>query len=176
MREQEHQFRKPIAAAVWPHMWHFSRLERGAVVSTTDQDTKLSFDMRVGMWLPVSVRLRKYKYFERYGGDFSIRSKTKCSGTIVNGELVMCEIDKLKAGLGNCYFYGWLTPRGDEIAEYMIVDMNRFRSHLDEGEDRPNRCWKTGVEDGTAGRYYKFWQVVGAGALVFNTWGDAEAA
>lgn len=167
MRDQEHQFRDFVEKAVRPHMHNFSKLRSGAVVSTTEEDTRLSFDMRVGLWVPVSVRLRS-NYYLKYR-DFSIRSKTRYSGKVINGELVKCELDKLKEGYGNCYFYGWLTEDGQSIEQYILVDMNRFRHRLNYGKDRPN-------PDGfTWGRYYDLDSVRTAGALVFQSWMEAAA-
>lgn len=167
MRDQEHQFRNFVEKAVRPHMHNFSKLRSGAVVSTTEEDTRLSFDMRVGLWVPVSVRLRKNRYL-RYR-DFSIRSKTRYSGQVINGELVKCELDKLKEGYGNCYFYGWLTPCELSIAHYMLIDINRLRHRLDCGTDKPN---PDGV---TWGRYYDLDLVRDAGALVFQSWMEEAA-
>lgn len=168
MREQEHEFRDFVEKAVRPHMHNFSRLKSGAVVSTTEEDTRLSFDMRVGLWVPVSVRLRTAYYFERYR-DFSIRSKTRYSGQVINGELVKCELDKLIDGHGNCYFYGWLSRRGDEIEHYMLVDINRFRPYLEYGVDRPN------ADGSTWGRYFAIDAIRNAGALVFQSWMEEAA-
>jgi len=170
VRSQEHEFREFIGKAVLPHLHYFSHLKTGAVVSTTEEDTRLSFDMRVGMWLPVSVRIRSSHYFEKYRGDFSIRSKTAYSGQIVGGSVVACELDKLKAGHGNCYFYGWLSPDKTEIENYMLIDMSRFRPHLDRGVDRPNTDGKTW------GRYFNIDLVRNAGALVYQSWEDFEVA
>jgi len=147
-------------------------------------------DCHMWLWtthkfLPMALRLCEtwgFKYVCTFvwhkpdRGDFSIRSKTLFSGTVINGEMVKCELDKLKDGHGNCYFYGFLTQAQNEIAEYMIVDMNRFRRHLDDGVDIPNKCPRTGEPDGTAGRYFKFKQVVESGALVYSTWDEVAAA
>lgn len=169
MREQEHQFREDVERAVLPHLHHFSKLNRGAAVSTSEEDTKLSFDMRVGLWVPVSVRLRSGAYFDRYR-DFSIRSKTRYSGQIVNGQLVECELEKLKRGLGNCYFYGWLNESESSVANYILVDMNKFRSHLDRGIDKPNN------DGATWGRYFDLDLIASVGALVHQSWDDYEGA
>lgn len=169
LRHQENKFKPFIASAVERHLHCFSNLQRGAVLSTTEEDTRLSFDMRVGLWVPVSVRLRTAKYF-RYR-DFSIRSKTRYSGQIINGELVKCELDKLRAGLGNCYFTGWLTDDQEHVANYLIVDVNRLRPHLDSGEFQ-----EKSNGDGTAGRYYPLDFLQRVGALIFQSWDEREAA
>lgn len=169
LRQQENKFKPFIASAVERHLHSFSNLQRGAVLSTTEEDTRLSFDMRVGLWIPVSVRLRTAKYW-RYR-DFSIRCKTRFSGQVINGEMVKCEIDKLRDGLGNCYFTGWLTEDQERIANYLIVDVNRLRPHLDSVQFQERDNW-----DGTAGRYYPLDVLQRIGALVYQSWDEAEAA
>ena len=169
IREQEHEFCGFVEKAVHPFMHNFSKLRSGAVVSTTEEDTRYSFDMRVGLWIPVSVRLRTSYYFEKYR-DFSIRSKTRYSGQMINGKVVQCELEKLKEGHGNCYFYGWLSPDKKAIANYILVDINRFRSQLDFGVDRPN------PDGATWGRYYPISQIRESGALVYQSWEESRAA
>lgn len=168
-RKQEDQFRPFIASVVERHMHHFSKLQRGAVLSTGEEDTRMSFDMRVGLWIPVSVRLRT-AYYWRYR-DFSIRSKTRFSGQVINGEIVKCELDKLRDGLGNCYFFGWLSDDQSRISNYLLVDINRLRPYLDTADysEKSNG-------DGTAGRYYPLDALQRVGALVHQSWNDNEAA
>lgn len=167
-RAQESQFKDFICDAVAPHVRSFSKPMRGVVQSSHEEDTRFSFDLRVGVWLPVSVRLRKNQFL-RYR-DFSIRSRTRFSGKQVAGEVVTCELDKLKSGMGNCYFYGWLNPAQTRIVDYILVDMNAFRPWLDTGYDeRPNRG------DGTWARYYSIKRIRDAGALVFDANGIAAA-
>lgn len=167
MREKEHKFVRFVERAVSPFLHCFSNQNTGAVVSDDVEDTRLSFDMRVGLWVPVSVRLRSAYYFKKWPGDFSIRSKTKYSGQIINWERVLCEMDKLLAGMGNCYFYGWLSGCGEQIENYMIVDVNRFRRHLHTGQERNNG-------DGTAGTYYNIEQLRMTGSLVFQSWEEDQ--
>lgn len=168
-RKQEDQFRPFIAAAVERHLHFFSGLKRGAVLSDSEEDTRLSFDMRVGLWVPVSVRLRT-AYYWRFR-DFSIRSKTRHSGTVINGERVKCELDKLRDGFGNCYFTGWLDEKQANITNYLIVDINRLRPHLDAVEFKEHSN-----NDGTAGRYYPIDALQRVGALVYQSWDEQEAA
>ena len=62
IRAQEHEFRQFIGQAVSPHLSRIRNLKTGAVVSTDEEDTTLSFDMRVGVYAEVSVRLRRNQY------------------------------------------------------------------------------------------------------------------
>lgn len=162
-RAQENQFKDFICSAVLPHVHRFEGRRAGVVQSTTDEDTRLSFDLRVGMWVPVSVRIRK-NYALQFR-DVSIRSRTEYSGQVINGELVKCEIDKLLEGNGCCYFYGWLTPDMREIADYIIVDVDALRPYLDDW-----RCFneKPNPDGRTWARYYSLDLLRAVGALVYD--------
>lgn len=169
IRAQEHKFRSYIGQSVAPHLSSISNLKTGAVVSTDEEDTTLSFDMRVGVYAEVSVRLRRNQYHSYR--DFSIRSKTRYSGTVRNGETVKCEIDKIRDGLGGCYFYGWLDKRETQIIDYVIVDIEQLRGYIDNERyysERKN-------PDGTAARYYQVPFLSACGALVFDAQGRCAA-
>jgi hypothetical protein len=168
-RKQEEQFKDDITDAVERHIHCFSRLHKGVQISTEDEDTRLSFDLKVGLWLPVSVRLRTAGYFKFR--DFSVRCKTPFSGQTINGEMVRCELDKLRAGYGNCYFTGWLSRDEARIDNYILVDINALRPHLDaiSYSEKPNG-------DGTAGRYYKLDALQDVGALVYQSWDEDDYA
>ncbi len=160
IREGENKFKDFVANAVAPHLFRLSNLNHGVVLSNTEEDTRLSFDMKVGRYAHVSVRIRNNQYL--YYRDFSIRSRTRYSGQVVNNETVKCEIDKLRDGLGCCYFYGWLDEKGEDIIDYIIVDIDPFRNHLDEHTaEKPNG-------DGTWARYYPISLLKRCGALIFD--------
>jgi hypothetical protein len=166
-RKQEVQFKDDITDAVKRHIHCFSRLCDGVQLSTDEEDTRFSFDLRVGFWLPVSVRLRTAEYFKFR--DFSVRCKTRYSGQTINGITVQCELDKLRAGYGNCYFTGWLSRDQARISHYILVDINALRPHLDaiSYSEKANG-------DGTAGRYYKLDALQDIGALVYQSWDEDE--
>lgn len=169
-RAQEHEFRQFIGQAVSPHLSRIKKIKTGAVVSTEEEDTALSFDMRVGVYVEVSVRLRRNQY-HKYR-DFSLRSKTKHSGKVLGGEIVKCEIDKIRDGLGGCYFYGWLCPDQKQIIDYLIVDIERLRPFVDEPDFFKER---KNPDQETAARYYSVSSLTKCGALVFDPTGKCAA-
>lgn len=169
-RAQEHKFRGFIGQAVSPHLSSVSNLRTGAVVSTDEEDTTLSFDMQVGVYAEVSVRLRRNQY--RKYRDFSIRSKTRYSGTVIDGEKVKCEIDKIRDGLGGCYFYGWLDEQQSQIIDYLVIDIERLRQHID---DERCYCERRNPDGFTAARYYSVDFLNACGALIFDAQGRCAA-
>lgn len=169
-RAQERQFKDFICAAVMPHVHLFDGRRAGVVQSDAEEDTRFSFDLRVGLWVPVSVRLRRNKFL-RYR-DISIRSRTEFSGKTINGDLVKCELQKLIDGHGCCYFYGWLTPDEQGIADYMIVDIDALRPYLDDWrcfDEKPNPDGKTWA------RYYDTNLLRAVGAMVYDHAEEAAA-
>lgn len=151
IRAGEHQFKGYVEQCIVPHLHSFSRLKRGVRISTKEEDTKLSYDMTVGLYVPVSVRLRENQYLRYH--DFTIRSRAKNGGKT--------EVNKLMEGLGLAYFYAWLTPGKNDIEEYIIVDIDRFRGELGNPDraDVPNG-------DGTKFNAYSIDRLRSAGALV----------
>jgi hypothetical protein len=170
IRAQEHKFRAFIGQAVSPHLSSISNLKTGAVVSTEEEDTTLSFDMRVGVYAEVSVRLRRNQYHSYR--DFSIRSKTRFSGKVIDGETVKCEIDKIRGGLGGCYFYGWLDNAQSQIIDYVIVDIERLRGYID---DERYYSERKNPDGWTAARYYQVPFLDACGALIFDAQGRCAA-
>lgn len=63
----------------------------------------------------IAVRLRRAYYRFR---DMTIRT-VRVSGA-------MTELEKINAGHGDYYLYGW--TQGDMIAEWMLVDLHRLRA------------------------------------------------
>lgn len=168
IRALEKQFKDFIEQAVSPHLFALSNLSSGAVLSTQEEDTSEGFDMRVGQYTTVSVRLRSNEFL-RYR-DFSLRSKTRFSGIRrSDGEIVKCELDRIREGCGNCYFYGWMDREKKNIVDYIIVDIDPFRPFLDSHQsEKPNG-------DGTSGRYYPLSLLRRCGALVFDAKGRCAA-
>lgn len=89
--------------------------------SSTDEDTKLSFDMVFSGELEVSVRFRKQQYIKYE--DVTIRTRSMCG--------YKTEIDKLIEGMGHIYFYGWLNENETKIVKWLIYDINNIRSLLE---------------------------------------------
>jgi hypothetical protein len=98
------------------------------ISSSGFEDRNLSYDMKLQpVNLTLSVRIRQ-NYYLQYR-DFTIRSKA-------NGG--KCEIDKLKEGYGQIYFYGWMNTQQTKIEDWCVVDINKIRPYLDQGDRRVN--------------------------------------
>lgn len=106
-------------------------------LSTDFEDQNYSYDLIYNGRIEISVRIRKNKYLKYK--DFTVRSKSKYG--------YETEIDKLKKGFGNIYFYGWLDAFETNICEYLIIDINKIRDKLDNGIFRINY-------DGTGFNFY----------------------
>ena len=124
-------------------------------LSTTEEDTKESFDVVVNSKLKISVRLRKWRYFLGHK-DFTIRSKTKHGNKT--------EIDKLKEGYGQFYLYGWLDDKEEYIKQWVMVDINKFRPYLNNpiSKNIPNG-------DGTCFNAYSLNQIASCGAGIASS-------
>lgn len=99
------------------------------IPSTEYEDCNLSYDMKLDPGrFELSVRIRRNQYL-RYK-DFTIRTRSQ------NGQ--PCEYDKLIEGKGQTYFYAWMSADETELADWIIVDINKIRAYLHEGADRTN--------------------------------------
>lgn len=98
------------------------------VISSIYEDKNLSYDMKLRhVNLTISVRIRQNQYLQYR--DFTIRSKA-------NGG--KCEIDKLKEGYGQIYFYGWMNAEQTKIEDWCVVNIDKIRHDLDQGVRRVN--------------------------------------
>ena len=66
----------------------------------------------------IGVRLRRFKYFSDYHNEFTIRW-SRPSG-------VKTEIDKIREGLVQYIFYGFLDEREQNLIQYFIGDLAFF--------------------------------------------------
>lgn len=96
------------------------------IQSSEEEDTKQSFDFKYGT-RKISHRIRKLGDF--HYGEFTLRSRSKGGGDT--------ELDKVKYGYGDLYFYGWAD---NEIRAFIFVDLNKLRPHLEEADtkNQPN--------------------------------------
>lgn len=86
--------------------------------ATKEEDTQQGFDAVFSFPdVKIPVRIRNYSAVKFL--DFTIRSQTTYTDT---------EIDKLKKGFGDYYFYAWETQNGLSIGRYMIINLNKFRN------------------------------------------------
>jgi len=103
--------------------------------STEEEDTKLSFDVII-CGIPISVRIREYKYinYRESNGSrtgLTIRSGSKCGRTT--------EIDKLRNGSGKLYFYSWMDQNEESIIGWLLIDIDKIRDKLDRfGKEHKN--------------------------------------
>lgn len=67
----------------------------------------------------IACRLREHRYLARYGDEFTIRA------TRPGGEDT--ELAKVVSGWGEYIFYGFVTAAGDDLAAWLLGDLNVFR-------------------------------------------------
>lgn len=68
----------------------------------------------------VGVRLRRFKHFQKYNREFTIRW-SRPSG-------IKTEIDKIREALVDFILYGFLDKKGQNIIQYFIGDLKIFRA------------------------------------------------
>ena len=105
-------------------------------VASYQQDVKQATDMVMSIsgMKSVAVRLRRASYAYR---DLTIRA-VRSSGA-------KTELEKIKAGNGDFYLYGW--THDFQISEWMLVDLARLRSSglLNQPHNLiTNADWRTG--------------------------------
>jgi len=97
------------------HAGTIIRFEAASSEQDTQQATDLVVYVKTGA---IGVRVRQFKSTGKKYRDWTIRCKS-CSGYAT-------EIDKLRAGWGDFYFYGWDNKNG-HIDEYMLLDLAKVR-------------------------------------------------
>ncbi|MFZ3046509.1 MAG: hypothetical protein WA151_11385 [Desulfatirhabdiaceae bacterium] len=70
--------------------------------------------------LRIACRLRKFGMLARYGDEFTIRA-SRPSG-------IKTELDKVMAGWGDYFFYGFANEHDTDIAKWTVIDLTAFRS------------------------------------------------
>lgn len=91
--------------------------------STELEDSNLSFDLVFNLGFTVSIRIRKYDYIKY--NDLTIRSKSKSNG--------YTEIDKIKNGLSQIYFYAYMNLQETELIKIRIVNVDAIRKLIKDG-------------------------------------------
>lgn len=86
-------------------------------ISDETQDGKFSFDLIFNFNFTVSVRIRKYKYIKY--PDLTIRSRSQ------NGYTT--EIDKIKMGLAQIYFYAYMSRDEKQLIKVRMADVDAIR-------------------------------------------------
>jgi hypothetical protein len=85
--------------------------------STPKQDMQEGFDAIFTLpdiKIPIRIRKKKYLSFR----DITIRSKLDTGSRT--------EIDKIRDGCGDYYFYAWETKNRNSFVAYVIFDINKF--------------------------------------------------
>lgn len=78
----------------------------------------------------IACRVRRHKYWKPYSNEFTLRCK------LPTGNLT--EIDKIMAGWGDYYFYGFSNAddNGSGFSSWVILDLDIFRSEYQKWEKR----------------------------------------
>ena len=104
--------------------------ESGNVDDTENNTDMMVFPSpRTGDACRIAVRVRNYKFFERYKHEFTIRS--------VRGSGILTELDKILDGHGDYMFYGFKDASETGIAGYTIFDLRKFAEWYREEIKRP---------------------------------------
>lgn len=69
--------------------------------------------------IAIAVRVRRFEYYPNYRNEFTIRW-ARPSG-------VDTEIDKIRKGFADLFFYGFLNKEKSKIIQYVLIDLNIFR-------------------------------------------------
>lgn len=120
-------------------------------LSTSQEDTKESFDLVYKSRVEVSIRIRNNTYLKY--ADLTIRSKSKYGNKT--------ELNKLIEGKGSIYLYAWKTINNEYFQSWILVDINKIRSLFTDYvlPDRYN-------SDGTAFKYYPVSTIVAYEGLI----------
>jgi len=83
-----------------------------------------------------ACRVRRFEYFEKYKDQFTIRLKLP--------NYKKSEMDKIKEGFGDYYFYGFSNKHNDGsgFIQYLIFDLNEFRNYIGYLKIREGECWE----------------------------------
>lgn len=120
-------------------------------LSTSQEDTKESFDLVYKSKVEISIRIRDNSYL-RYA-DFTIRCKSRYG--------FETEIDKLIKGKGSIYLYSWKTLNNEKFESWILVDINKIRWMFSEC-NVPVKFNK----DGTAFKPYSIASIAANDALI----------
>lgn len=90
------------------------------IEATPKQDMEDGFDSIFRFNdIKIPIRIRKYVFAEKYR-DVTIRSKARYGSRT--------EIDKIRDGYGDYYFYAWENKDSTSIYCYLIFDIKKFIS------------------------------------------------
>lgn len=70
----------------------------------------------------IACRIRKYKYFEKYKNEFTIRAGRPSNKKV--------ELTKIIEGWGDYLFYGFSDRQETNLYYWKIIDLNKFRLYF----------------------------------------------
>jgi hypothetical protein len=149
-RIEEVKFMPDINKIIKDNFWLFPIDITNIELSTTDEDTKESFDLIYKSRIEISVRIRGNEYLKYC--DFTIRNKSKYGGKT--------EIDKLMEGKGSLYLYAWKDVNDMILQSWILVDINKIRNDL-----LTNGCQRYNL-DNTAFKAYSLMWIQAKNALL----------
>lgn len=119
-RLEEIKFMPAINKIIKDNFWLFPVDITNIELSTSDEDTKESFDLVYKSRIEISVRIRNNEYLKYC--DFTIRNKAKYGGKT--------EIDKLIEGKGSIYLYAWKDVNNSILQAWILININKIRNDL----------------------------------------------
>lgn len=121
--------------------------------SDDEEDGKLSFDLVFNMNFTISIRIRKNSYLKY--NDMTIRYKS------LKGKRT--EIDKIKDGLAQIYFYAYMSKDENSLCKVRICNVESIRKLIEE-----NKYIVRENADGTMLAAFKFKDISDNGGAVYK--------
>lgn len=81
----------------------------------------------------ICVRIRQFKYWSRYSGQFTVRS------SLPSG--MQTELDKIISGWGDYNFYAYANQAEDRLYAWLLGDLRVFRLWFNRQLARGQRPW-----------------------------------
>jgi len=130
-RLEEIKFMPDINKIIKDNFWLFPIDITNIELSTSEEDTKESFDLIYKSRIEISIRIRNNEYFKTFC-DFTIRNKAQYGGKT--------EIDKLTEGKGSIYLYAWKSVDNRILQSWILININKIRNDLlTNGKQRYNK-------------------------------------
>lgn len=121
--------------------------------SDDEEDGKLSFDLVFNMNFTISIRIRKHKYLKF--NDMTIRYKS------LKG--YRTEIDKIKDGLAQIYFYAYMSEDENSLCKVRICNVESIRKLIE--QENYKVCEN---KDGTMLAAFKFQDIANNQGAVYQ--------
>jgi hypothetical protein len=121
--------------------------------SDDEEDGKLSFDLVFNMNFTISIRIRKHKYLKF--NDMTIRYKS------LKG--YRTEIDKIKDGLAQIYFYAYMSEDENSLCKVRICNVESIRKLIEQENYKVHEN-----KDGTMLAAFKFQDIANNQGAVYQ--------